>query len=363
MKRSRLTVAVILLAGSMQIFSSCRKDEPCATCPPTGPDTTSHEFTWTIDTLGDGASSALHDVAIINDTLVYAVGEIYIKDSSGQVEPTPYCLAKWNGLNWKPIKLYYRGRDSQGNDYIAPLVSVKGVFAPNAMDVWLAPGSIFHWNGRDSLTEFSFNRLTLADPNATVEKLWGISSTNLYGVGGAGTIVHFNATAWQKLESGTTLDIRDIYGSGNEILAVASNDAEKRLLSIQGTSVSALSDSGLANSLYGIWFDPGKHYYAVGAGIHEKQSLSDKLWSRFPSGVVTNYLSGGVRGAGVNDVFVAGSFFEIAHFNGNSWHNYNNVVPFSSGTVGRLAIKGNLIITVGLTGPKAIAILGRRRMI
>ena len=42
-------------------------------------DTTSHNFTWEIDTLGDGGSSVLRDVAIINDTLAYAVGEIYKK--------------------------------------------------------------------------------------------------------------------------------------------------------------------------------------------------------------------------------------------------------------------------------------------
>lgn len=41
-------------------------------------DTTSHDFTWQIYTLGDGTgSSCLYDVAIINDTLAYAVGEIY----------------------------------------------------------------------------------------------------------------------------------------------------------------------------------------------------------------------------------------------------------------------------------------------
>jgi len=42
-------------------------------------DTTSHDFSWQIYTLGDGTgSSCLYDVAIINDTLAYAVGEIYI---------------------------------------------------------------------------------------------------------------------------------------------------------------------------------------------------------------------------------------------------------------------------------------------
>ena len=41
-------------------------------------DTTSHAFTWQSFTFGDGGGSCtLYDVAIINDTLAYAVGEIY----------------------------------------------------------------------------------------------------------------------------------------------------------------------------------------------------------------------------------------------------------------------------------------------
>src|SRR5437867_933439 len=42
-------------------------------------DTTSHSFQFFRDTLGDGSSSVLNDVAIINDTLAYAVGEIYLQ--------------------------------------------------------------------------------------------------------------------------------------------------------------------------------------------------------------------------------------------------------------------------------------------
>ena len=41
-------------------------------------DTTSNSFSWTTYSLGNGgATSSLYDVAIINDTLAYAVGEIH----------------------------------------------------------------------------------------------------------------------------------------------------------------------------------------------------------------------------------------------------------------------------------------------
>jgi hypothetical protein len=75
-----------------------------ATAQATTMDTTSHNWMWEIDTLGI-AYSSLYDVAIIKDTLAYAVGEIYLKDSTGQFDPQPYSVAKWDGKSWTPLKL------------------------------------------------------------------------------------------------------------------------------------------------------------------------------------------------------------------------------------------------------------------
>ena len=47
-------------------------------------DTTSHNFSWRIDTLGV-TSSVLYDVAIVSDNDVWAVGEIFLNDSRGNL--------------------------------------------------------------------------------------------------------------------------------------------------------------------------------------------------------------------------------------------------------------------------------------
>ncbi|HEY9166985.1 MAG TPA: hypothetical protein VIS48_12585 [Candidatus Kryptonia bacterium] len=328
-----------------------------------GSDTTSHAWTFEVDTLGDGASQ-LYDVAIvsINPPLVYAVGSIFLKDSTGQWSSPPYCVAIWDGQSWSLRHLYYKGTDYQGNPYILPLIEIKGIWVTGSSDIWLTPGSIFRWNGKDSLTNLSFSRLSLPDPTATINTLWGSSTTSLYGVGTGGSIVHFDGNEWQGIASGTTLDIRDIWGSpdGNQILAVASNDEGSKLLSIQRTTVTTVSDSGLGSSLYGVWFVPNQKYYAVGAGIFWKNRLTDPVWNTYAPGVVTSYVSNGIRGNDTSDVFVSGDAFEIVHYNGRSWHNYSDVIPPSYGAVGRTAVKGNLMITVGLADQKAIAIVGKR---
>ncbi|MDI6804173.1 MAG: hypothetical protein QME58_10045, partial [Bacteroidota bacterium] len=53
-------------------------------------DTTSHNFNFEVFYLGDGNSSVLYDVAVLSDTLAYAVGEIYKRDSAGNFETEPY---------------------------------------------------------------------------------------------------------------------------------------------------------------------------------------------------------------------------------------------------------------------------------
>ena len=63
---------------------NCKKN-PVSPPVSNGADTTSHNYAWQTFILGDGNSSVLYDAAIINDTLIYAVGEIYLKDSTGQL--------------------------------------------------------------------------------------------------------------------------------------------------------------------------------------------------------------------------------------------------------------------------------------
>ena len=106
---------------------------------------------------------------------------------------------------------------------VNPITSLKGIFSFGEKDIWLTAGSVFHWNGVDSIAPISFSRPTLPNPNGTVYYLWGNSSDSLYGVGDAGTIVLFDGSSWKTIQSGTSLDFQDIWGSGDQILAVASN--------------------------------------------------------------------------------------------------------------------------------------------
>jgi hypothetical protein len=95
----------LLLSGILLLAFGCHH----ATEPPApSVDTTSHNFTWQLELLGNGAGSGyFYDVTIINDTLAYAVGRFFMKDSLGKDDPMDYNLARWNGRAWSVGRVYY----------------------------------------------------------------------------------------------------------------------------------------------------------------------------------------------------------------------------------------------------------------
>ncbi|MEO8168565.1 MAG: glucosyl transferase, partial [bacterium] len=321
-------------------------------------DTMSHNFTWQIDTLGV-TSSVLYDVAIINDTLAYAVGEMYLRDSAGQIDPQVYNMAKWNGVSWQLMRIQFYTICGQASRTPYP---ASAVFAFSPTDIWIAMrgDQVARWNG-------SGQTATMCLPvSFTINKLWGESSNSVYAVGNAGNIMHYNGSAWQRVESGTTIEISDIYGSKNprtdslEILAVAGNpfvDPQRKILQINGSTVIALSDNGITRALSGIWFAPGKRYWVVGDGLWYSNSSSNSFNWQNKSGVWTPFHLTKVRGNDVNDVFMVGSYSEVLHFNG--------VTPKSlrgpTGTDGlywSVAVKGDQIMAVGQAPPRAVVLRG-----
>ena len=329
-------------------------------------DTTSHDFTWEIHTLGDGASSVLNDVAIINDTLAYFVGEINVQDSLGWQNP-PYNLAKWNGQRWEFMTLKYNCRlyhSTCGPETL--LYSPAGaIFAFGANDVWISAGSVHHFDGVQWTEEAGIQGAGGA------YSIWGSASNDLWFVGYGGFIAHRTATTWLKIESTTTLPIQDIWGAPRntdkvEILAVAGDpysSHDRKILSISGTEVLAQSDSGISLALSGIWFAPGNTYWTVGDGMYYKKSSPDGMsrWAGGPNIFTTRYTFA-VRGNDINDVVAVGGQGEIIHFNGMTWKSYYDVTKLGYGNYYSVAIKGSIIVAVGQESPRAVVAIGKRRL-
>jgi len=322
-------------------------------------DTTSHNFTWQIDTLGDGGGSVLYDVAIINDTLAYAVGEIYKRDSLGNWDPLPYNLVKWNGQRWELLKVTVQTR------WGAVTAPIRGIFAFSPNDIWLVSGDAIHGNGR-TWTNYDVRLLTGNDL-VSVDKAWGSSSSNMYFVGWNGTIIHYDGVRWRRIESGTNVDFVDIWGErfdgASEIVAVASYGIQvpqaRAVVKIEPSAVSAVRDDGLPLDITSVWFMPRRKYFIGGAGFYQTRRLGQS-WIQDTTEIV--YHVSRISARGWNDIVTSGSFGRLSHFNGWSWRHYAGVeLPYIHGAIGARMGK-HLIIAVGwLVQGKAIAVRGWRQ--
>lgn len=324
-------------------------------------DTTSHNFTnWQTFTWGNVGSSTLFDVTIINENDIWAVGEIKIADSS-LIGYATYNAVHWNGTSWELKKIKYYNPPCSIIEY--PEIRAIWVFSENNI-VLTDGGSIGWFNGSNVTVDCEVNPLLIG----AIKKMWGTSNSDLYAVGYSGNIIHYNGINWNRIESGTTLNINDIWGDYNqkinewEILAVASNEYssfDRELIKINKNNSMLLSKSGIEEPLHSIWFKPNKKYYAVGSGTYEKTHLNDPEWKGDPLDI-TEYFENRVRANDINDVIAVGAFGEILHFNGYNWQSYISQTYIQNGTLLSVDIKNNLIVATGWKSQQAVLIIGQR---
>ncbi len=311
-------------------------------------DTTSNDFTWQTYTFGEvNGSSVLYDVAIINENDIWAVGEIHTEDDFDSLgHYHPYNAVHWDGQEWELKRI----GSGYGNPYYT-------VYAFNENDVWF-DGTI-QWDG--SRYSAHTNNFPL-EPNGDgwrVNAMWGTSSSDFYVVGNNGNIAHYDGSSWEKIESGTEVDIQDIYGikvNGEEIVActvtnIATSGNGKILLFRNSYKQTIFWPSGLR--INSIWYKTERQMFACGDGIYKRIGIN---WERQIQFENTTYTEK-IRGNDINDLFVGGDFGFLAHYNGVSWKVYKtgNVALFYS-----LSVKGDLVVGVGERNAKGVVYIGRR---
>ncbi|MCK9282196.1 MAG: glucosyl transferase, partial [Melioribacteraceae bacterium] len=308
------------------------------------------DFVWETFTFGEHSSSSLYDVAIIDENNIWAVGEIYLKDSTGKPEPHYYNLAKWDGSTWHLSRVYYYDFDG-----VAFLSHLKSIYAFNKDDIWL--GGANRWNGKDYVSI----PLNISFPYQIFE-MWGTSSSNFYIVGDGGSIARYNGKYWERIDSGTDWKIYDIYGFTNpmnndtEMLCAATDDnnyANSAILKITEKSKVErinLSTQRLAGSA---WTNKGFPIYITGDGV-----FSNRMGKWEEIKLPVNYVTSMIRGNGLNDIILCGGWGLIAHNNGKDWKVYSGIYNASYSTIN---IKNNVAVAVGLRDAKAVVTIGRRK--
>ncbi len=308
-------------------FNSCKKEKSeCLTCPPSSSDTTSHVIQWQApDTLG--TQGIIRDVWVFDRNNAWAVGEIYLNDSTGKPDmENPYNVAKWNGTQWQlstSIEIGYL----YGQLYC--------IYAFSLNDIWGGGTIPVHWDG----AKWTFYGSTRGYPGGFyINKIYGTSSSNLFIVGTGGNIVHFNGTSWTKMTSNTTVDLQDIWGiDGSHIWATGFNsiDGHSVVLQFNGIAWSTIYDNANkpANQIQYFntgWTDNVNYLFLDGGSYTNILNLHDGSFKR------TDSLSSNevfcIRGINRNDIFRVGYGGETAHYNGVSWYLYPELKALNDGT-------------------------------
>jgi hypothetical protein len=219
------------------------------------------------------------------------------------------------------------------------LSSVWGSAADDVFAVGGA-GTIVHWDG---------SSWSSTDSGTTNDLygIWGASPGHIFAVGQAGTILHWDGTKWSPMKAATTHDFHAVWGSGaKDVYAVGLSTAEhwdgETWLEIgQQQTIDPLLSAGdglggsLDESLNGVWGSSSRDVYIVGDSL--LAHWDGFTWTKRASGNTAGYLS--VWGSGPKDVFVVGQ--RIDHWDGASWSEVTSPVSASGGSAPVLAVWGS----------------------
>ena len=301
-------------------------------------DTTTHNYTWQIDTVGT-YGTILNDVFVIDENDIWAVGEINVYNAATGLD-TMYNAAHWNGQQWELIKI--PAATSFGTYSNGPLLAV---FAFSANDVWTfsLAGSFSHWDGT------RWRSLFVREAVGSITNIWGTSSEDIYFAGTNGSITHHDGQSWHLVESGTDISIQDIWGYDDPVsgellvLAVASKKFEfvvPKLFQLNNNSAMDVFFP-VFNRPHGIWFQSPRKMYVCGIGI---QAKANDQWMMEPD--LPPIFYNRIHGSALNDIWVVGDFGIVLHFNGIRWKQFPEFW-LTSGNYEGLSMKGKLAVAAG----------------
>ncbi len=302
-------------------------------------DSTSHNFIWTIDTLGI-YGSYLNDVAIVDANNIWVVGNIETDSGS-------YNAAHWDGEEWELI-------------LIDRVVDFDGVFAFSSNEIWFSDGCfIYYYDGSEFIRKWECDWQTYGPGQANA--IWGTSSDNLYFIGRSGSIVHYDGANFMQMDSGTDVDLKNISGTpdGEYVFAVGRDN------NTPAPSVALEYTNGSWNTLYyteGAQPHDGNLGWIYGVDVFNDTvyfTATNSLWKY-------NYLteqsvlvpdSTGHFGEGafkkiiihsINDVFFAGAGFKYIHFNGADYHYSHEITDmYAQRAMHGADYNGELAVMVG----------------
>jgi hypothetical protein len=185
-------------------------------------------------------------------------------------------------------------------------------------------------------------------PSHTVNRLlgiWGTGPRDVFAVGAAGTIMHFDGTTWAPMNSPTTQQLQGVWGSGpRDVWAVGQGAT---IVHYDGTAWTAAPRIPNVGGTYqgapfvAVWGSSATNVYAVGG-----DTIAHWNGETWAVEVTRSLTLQAVWGSGPGDVYAVG-YSGNMHWDGMSWS------PLTIGAYNNSAVWGSAaddVFVVGLEG-------------
>ena len=296
-------IKIVITLTAVLVINSCDTTEVPPVMQPKDPRT----YTWTIDTLlNNSFQTSLSRIWGNSPTDVYA---------GGHNSYFPGALWHFDGKEWTPVDLPITTFD------------IYGIYGFGVNDVWVAGETatdvslILHYDG-SSWKDYS-------DTNGkSLNGLWGSSSSDMWAVG-VNTLFHFNGSAWNKYPF-------FIPPQGVQILSISGlNQNNVYMIGYRNDVVPPLDTSfyylynfngnqwSIVDSTYNTNDHSVREFGAILKTIGgELYSASDRLFKKVGNDwIIINDdpLVFSLGGSNSNNIFAAGLYGTVYHFNGSDW--------------------------------------------
>lgn len=209
---------------------------------------------------------------------------------------------------------------------IGPTGSLSGVWGSSADDIFIVGGTddageIHHFDGTD------WSAMEIPEGVGMLVWSYGFSASDVWTVGRAGVVLHYDGSTWESVDSHTEEDLWGVWGAGpNDIYMVGGNvfSGQVTILHWDGTDIEAEELPAEENprsvrALFKVFGVDGRVFAVGQTGLIVERTASG--WVRHPTGELADEDFVALWGNSADDIVAVGGRVQskVSSFDGSDW--------------------------------------------
>jgi hypothetical protein len=171
-------------------------------------------------------------------------------------------------------------------------------------------------------------RSTAVSTPGYFNSVWGSSASDVWAGGKAGSLSHWNGTAWSNVATSAPSDVNAIWGSSaSDVYAVGNNGEIQRY---NGSAWNYIGYTG--STTYGVWGSSASDVWLVGVNGMILHSAGDDIFAYYGLNLSAPPTFAAVWGTGPTNVYAVGAD-KVARYDGSSGQDWQ-YVDISAALVG-----------------------------